>query len=176
MTDQMRTGPTTQRGRRVVVPLALVAATVALATVLGGLWWLDARGDGLTQHRADVAKKGSTVMPFDLDKTTHVFTKKPTGGVQTVTADNPADTTQIRLIREHLQEEATSFSRGDFTDPAAVHGHDMPGLAELRAGAGRVRVQYQALSNGARLSYATSEATLIEGIHSWFDAQSKDHG
>jgi hypothetical protein len=56
-------------------------------------------------------------------KTTHVFTKTATGGTQTVTANDAADTTQIRLIRGHLREEAAKFSRGDFTDPG---GHPRP--------------------------------------------------
>lgn len=61
-------------------------------------------------------------------------------------------------------------------DMADVERLDMPGLAELRDGAERVSVQYVDLDNGARLSYTTSESGLIKGIHSWFDAQTRDHG
>jgi hypothetical protein len=52
----------------------------------------------------------------------------------------------------------------------------MPGLAELREGAARVDVRYQDLGDGATLTYTTAEEKLISGIHSWFDAQSTDHG
>ena len=52
----------------------------------------------------------------------------------------------------------------------------MPGLAELKAGAGRVDVRYDELPAGAQLTYQTSDPTLVAGIHSWFKAQSRDHG
>ncbi|GAA1581604.1 hypothetical protein GCM10009789_39230 [Kribbella sancticallisti] len=42
--------------------------------------------------------------------------RRATGGVQKVAANNATDTTQIELIRGHLREEATKFSRGDFAD------------------------------------------------------------
>jgi hypothetical protein len=154
----------------------ITATTILLAGLLAAGWWFGVRDDKLAERRADVAAKGASVMPFDLAKTTHRFDKTATGGVQTVTANDPADVAQLQLIRGHLREEAVKFSRGDFSDPAAIHGHDMPGLAELREGAARVDVQYQDLGNGAKLSYATTEETLIRGIHSWFAAQSADHG
>jgi len=134
------------------------------------------RDDSLAERREEVAAKGASVMPFDLTKTTHKFDKTAAGGVQTVAANDPADATQLQLIRGHLREEAAKFSRGDFSDPSAIHGHDMPGLAELREGAERVDVQFLELGDGARLTYTTTEDLLIQGIHSWFDAQTTDHG
>nr|BFE78375.1 hypothetical protein GCM10020093_009760 [Planobispora longispora] len=59
--------------------------------------------------------------------------------MQTVTADDPADASQVRLIREHLTEEAARFGRGDFGDPASIHGERMPGLRELSAATGGSR-------------------------------------
>ena len=115
-------------------------------------------------------------MPFDLSKTHHVFEKLPDGGRQTVTALAPGDTLQIRLIREHLKEEATRFSRGDFADPMALHGAAMPGLAELRAGAARIRVEFAEQSGGAEIRYRSAEPALVEALHRWFDAQVMDHG
>ncbi|MEP7054252.1 MAG: aspartate carbamoyltransferase [Actinomycetota bacterium] len=142
----------------------------------GSLWWAT-RGDSQVEaRRADVAAKGAAVMPFDLNKTTHVFEKNGTGGVESVTANDPADTEQIELIRGHLQNERTKFARGDFDDPAAIHGMDMPGLAALRAGASRVRVEYASTSDGARLTFSSTEPQLVQGMHDWFDAQTSDHG
>lgn len=40
----------------------------------------------------------------------------------------------VALIRSHLAEEAERFARGDFHDPAMIHGDDMAGL--LRVGSG----------------------------------------
>jgi hypothetical protein len=115
-------------------------------------------------------------MPFDLAKTHHVFEKLPDGGVQTVSVKDPADTVQIRLVQEHLREEAARFARGDFADPMALHGHAMPGLAELKAGAARIDVGYAARAGGAEIRYRTAEPALADALHRWFDAQLMDHG
>lgn len=123
----------------------VVLALLALLVGVGGLWWALARETApvdTADRRAEVAERGATVMPFDLTKTTHSFVPIPEGGRQTVTANDPADAEQIRLIREHLTGEATKFTMGDFTDPATIHGDQMAGLAELRAGASRFTVRY----------------------------------
>ncbi|MEO1619741.1 MAG: hypothetical protein AAFU53_01775 [Cyanobacteria bacterium J06632_3] len=71
-------------------------------------------------RQTEVARIGSQVMPFDLEVTTHEFAPLPDGGLQTVTADNPADRQQIELIQSHLQEESTKFQAGDFSAPAKI--------------------------------------------------------
>jgi hypothetical protein len=124
----------------------------------------------------DVAERGRHVMPFDLEKTTHVFAKTEDGGRQQVIARNPADAEQIRLIREHLKKIAAEFSQGDFSGPARIHGEDMPGLAALKnAKSGRIEYRYQELPDGAQIDYVTADADLIEAIHRYFDAQLSDH-
>jgi hypothetical protein len=155
------------------------ACRVALgALALGGL--VAAAGcsgdDSVAGRQAEVAERGAQVMPFDLDATTHVFTKTTTGGEQTVRADDASDTEQIRLIRQHLRAERRRFARGDFDDPARIHGHDMPGVAELAAGYADVTVTYEERPDGARLVYATDDSALVDAIHAWFDRQVTDHG
>ena len=115
-------------------------------------------------------------MPFDLERTTHRFTKTDTGGVQTVVADDPQDTAQITLIREHLTAEVDRFRRGDFTDPARIHGNEMPGLQALRAHGGRIVIDYETTPDGARATYTTDDAEVRNALHTWFDAQVSDHG
>lgn len=127
-------------------------------------------------RREQVADRGAAVMPFDLERTTHRFAKTDNGGVQTVVADDPGDATQVGLIREHLRHEADEFRQGRFTDPAAIHGQQMPGLAALRDSAGRIDVDYADTPDGARITYATAEAALVTALHAWFDAQVSDHG
>jgi len=134
------------------------------------------RSQASPERRAEVAARGAQVMPFDLSKTRHVFESQPDGGLQTVSALAPTDSQQIRLIREHLRTERDRFSRGDFDDPMAIHGHAMPGLAELRAGASRIALEYTETADGARLRYRATEAGLIEALHRWFAAQRMDHG
>ena len=163
---------------RLRVPLVGLAVLALAAALVAGGWLLaDQRDERASAARhAEVAAKGRAVMPFDLERTTHVFQDLPDGGRQTVTADDPADRGQVTLIQEHLRKEAAAFARGDFTDPAAIHGHDMPGLAQLKDGAGRVTVRYRALPNGAELRYVTSDPVLVAAIHAWFKAQTTDHG
>ena len=89
-------------------------------------------GDGTPEQdrQAEVSAIGATVMPFDLESTTHVFENTDDGGVQQVVADEGA-ADQVELIREHLRTEAGRFAAGDFHDPEMIHGPDMPGLHEL---------------------------------------------
>src|SRR3954447_21430308 len=100
---------------------------------------------GQTARQADVEARGAKVMPFDQTRTTHIFRKTSDGGVQSVVAKHADDSRQIRLVREHLRKEAIAFARGDFTDPMAIHGMQMPGIGTLRAGASRIDVTYAAM-------------------------------
>lgn len=125
----------------------------------------------------EVTRHGRHVMPFELKQTQHIFTKTETGGVQQVIARDPSNAPQIALIRQHLAKISQEFRRGDFSNPAKIHGEDMPGLAELRqAEPGRLEVRYRELDNGAEITYASDDAGLIDAIHRWFDAQLADHG
>ena len=123
----------------------------------------------------DVAARGAEVMPFDLERTTHIFQKTDSGGLQQVISDDQ-DTQQIALIREHLAEEAERFSRGDFHDPEMIHGENMAGLHQLVTGYERLTVSYSEIENGAQILYNTEDQALIEALHAWFDAQLSDHG
>ncbi len=124
----------------------------------------------------EIATKGAKVMPFDLAQTMHMFQPLEDGGLQAVTAQDPSNRTQIALIQAHLKEEAEKFRRGDFSDPATMHGDIMPGLAALRGGAQHIDVQYVAVPNGAQIRYTTKDTALIMALHQWFAAQVADHG
>ncbi len=129
-----------------------------------------------TARQSQVEARGTTVMPFDQNRTTHVFHATATGGVQSVVVNDPPDTQQVTLIRAHLRMEARRFAAGDFTDPMAIHGMKMPGLDALRRRAARVQVAYATIPLGAKISYSTTESSLVTALHDWFDAQLMDHG
>ncbi|MEU4620658.1 hypothetical protein AB0G04_11865 [Actinoplanes sp. NPDC023801] len=150
--------------------LLLAAATSAIALLTG------CTGDRPADRQAEIAARGSSVMPFDLERTTHRFAKADTGGTQTVVADDPRSTDQIALIRQHLTAEVERFRAGDFADPARIHGTEMPGLAELRAHGGRIAITYENTPDGARVTYTTDDDKLRDALHHWFDAQVSDHG
>lgn len=162
------------RARRYrALAVAIVVATLAAGcTDIGTAAAPAADAD----RQAQVAERGQSVMPFDLDRTTHHFTKTGSGGVQIVVADDPQDAGQVGLVRQHLQQEADRFRRGDFTDPASIHGDQMPGLAALRGSSGKVTVEYATTSDGARITYTSGDAAIVAALHAWFDAQVSDHG
>jgi uncharacterized protein (DUF305 family) len=126
-------------------------------------------------RQTEVAARGPNVMPFDLTQTLHDFQSVKDGGILTVTTNDPKNKTQIQLVREHLQKEFQKFSQGNFSDPASLHGENMPGLSTMAAGIKRIKINYTSLPNGARLTFITSDPTLISAIHQWFAAQRMDH-
>ena len=119
---------------------------------------------------------GHSVMPFDLAKTTHIFRMTESGGVERVIVKDPKATDQVTLIQQHLQHEAEAFQRGDYSDPASLHGADMPGLKELQTGVAQIKVSYSALPAGAEIKFETTELHLLTAIHRWFGAQLSEHG
>lgn len=164
------TARTTPRTRKMTLVLAGALAALGL-TAIGAVLW-----DGTTDRERVVAERGAEVMPFDLNATTHTFDLKADGGVQTVTADDPSDQDQIGLIRQHLREEATAFKKGDFGDPAQIHGDEMPGLATLEASAGQITINYANVDAGAKVRFTTDNPELTTALHDWFAAQTSDHG
>lgn len=126
--------------------------------------------------QAHVHHMSHSVMPFDIATSLHIFRMTDTGGEQRVIARDPGDTRQVALIRQHLRHEASRFQRGDYSDPAALHGADMPGLAELQAGASRIQVSYAEVPAGGALTFSTTDRHLITQIHRWFGAQLSEHG
>lgn len=166
----MRTERRRRPGRTATGTLALAMAVAFAVTGCGD------DDDATADRQAEVARRGAEVMPFDLDATTHRFTPVDAGLVQTVVADDPDDAEQVRLVRRHLDEEVTRFRQGDYGDPAAIHGDDMPGLAELEAGATDIRVGYETIDAGGRITYTTSDAALVDALHRWGEAQTTDHG
>ncbi|MEM8483930.1 MAG: aspartate carbamoyltransferase [Bacteroidota bacterium] len=122
-----------------------------------------------------VAERGAEVMPFELDRSTHVFDKREDGGLQQVYSDD-GDASEVALIRAHLQEIAGKFAAGDFHEPAMIHGHNMPGLHALAMGHEQLDISYSEIENGGQILYTSEETVLVEAIHHWFDAQLSDHG
>jgi hypothetical protein len=123
-----------------------------------------------------VHQMAHSVMPFDMSKTLHIFKMTESGGVQRVLARDPGDTDQIVLIQQHLMLEAERFQQGDYSDPASLHGVEMPGLKALRAGASAINISYAALPEGAEITFETKDLHLLTAVHRWFGAQLSEHG
>ena len=124
----------------------------------------------------EVAARGIHVMPFDLEKTLHIFNKVEKGGVQQVIVKDKNDAQQIALIREHLSKIAREFNQRDFSNPVKIHGDKMAGLEALRsAEKGALSIIYKELPDGAQIDYTSEKADLVTAIHQFFDAQLSDH-
>jgi hypothetical protein len=95
-----------------------------------------------------------------------------------VSSKEANDGENIALIREHLAKEAPLFAKGNFADPAYLHGDEMASLAALQAAgqAGKLNVRYEELPSGAQLVYTSDDAEVVVALHLWFQAQVSDHG
>jgi hypothetical protein len=126
------------------------------------------------QHDRMVMEHGSEVMPFDQSRATHMFLPSAAGGVIEIVVRD-LNQKQVDLVRSHLLEEAARFARGDYSDPAYIHGAAMPGLSRLSAGASRVTVRYFETPAGAAITFASSDSDVVTAIHDWLAAQARDH-
>jgi len=106
-----------------------------------------------TQLRQEAVVEPGAV-PFDLEKTTHVFEATGSRSVAKVKSDDDADAEQSSLRRGSSGRKRAS-SGGNLSDLVAIHGEEMPGLKELEAGAERTDFRYAELPNGVRIEYAT---------------------
>jgi hypothetical protein len=146
--------------------IGLVATSILLSSS-------NASAQTTQEHVHDMS---SGVMPFEMDKTVHVFEMTSTGGVQQVIIRNETDEDQLAMIRQHLAHEAQLFQNGNFGDPEKLHGENMPGLDALREGASEIRIFYSPIPLGAEIHFETNDIHLITAIHRWFGAQLSEHG
>ena len=84
----------------------VLCASVIAAGFAAALGAAPTLGQTKQEH---VHEMGQTVMPFDLNKTVHIFKMTESGGVQSVVVKETHDKDQIGLIRQHLQHEAKAF-------------------------------------------------------------------
>ena len=162
-----RTNAPTRPAARSVALIVLGSVFVAVLATLGVLYTTGLLTPPARSRQDMVHQIGGQVMPFDLNRTTHIFDMADTGGVQRVVVKDPNDTEQIALIQQHLQHEAMQFRGGNFADPATLHGMDMPGLQDLTAGASKILVEYTALPNGAQITFTTQDAHLVTALHQY---------
>jgi hypothetical protein len=123
-----------------------------------------------------VHQMAHSVMPFEMSKTVHIFKMTESGGVLRVVSKDPGATDQIALIQQHLKHEAKRFQHGDYSDPATLHGADMPGIKDLETGASHIKVSYTVIPSGAEITFETTDLHLLTAIHRWFGAQLSEHG
>lgn len=144
---------------------AALAVIVVLAPAI-------ARADS---HSNMVMGHGAQVMPFDQNQAMHMFLPSAIGGVVEIVVHD-MDARQIALVRSHLLQEAAMFTRGDYSDPAYIHGKTMPGLVALESGSAKVSVRYFETPTGASIVLSSPDPGVVSAIHTWLAAQNHDHG
>ena len=147
----------------------LLPALVGAVLLLGAGCALASQQVGGMGHQVAGNPNATASVPFDGRAMSRTLQATAVGGVERVVAHDPGDQSQISGARAYLWEEAARFQRGQYEDPAKMHGMDMPGSQELAAGYGRVRVSYADLPDGGQVTYAATDAALVQALHAWFD-------
>jgi len=99
------------------------------------------------------------------DPTLHLFRESLDGGMVVVTGDHGVTAEFIQHIRTQLHRDAIAYAMGDYPNP----GH-ASAVAQLRAGAGRIRVTYSDVPRGGRILLKTNDTRLVDALHSWMAA------
>lgn len=126
-------------------------------------------------HDADVKKHGAEAMGFDQDKTTHHFVLARDGGYVQVTANSAQDTTSIKQVRSHLQEQQKKFAKGDFSAPQHTHSRVPPGVPTMQRLRHVIRYSYEPIDGGARLRITSHNYQALAAIHDFLKFQISDH-
>jgi hypothetical protein len=127
------------------------------------------------QHMADVKKHGAEAMGFDQEKTTHHFRLYKDGGAVEVQANDPADTTSIGQIRDHLKAQAKKFAAGDFGAPQHTHGQVPPGVETMARLRSKIQYEFQTTGSGGRLRITTADPQALAAVHQFLRFQIEDH-
>jgi hypothetical protein len=129
------------------------------------------------QPGGNASQIAQQTVAYAQEKTLQTFSKTAHGGVLHVTAKQPSDTQQIKLIQSHLFKMASDFRKGDFTDTEKMHGANMPGLAKLRhAPQDDIKYEYRTLETGAQIHFSSEYPEYVQALHEWLDAQIAEHG
>lgn len=123
---------------------------------------------------ADLQARGEVTMGVDQYTSTHLFDDLP-DGARIELQRNEDDPAGVAQIREHLQHIARAFAAGDFSDPAAVHGHEMPGTEVMAEKKELITYSYAPLPRGGEVRITTSDPDALRAIHRFTAAQRGEH-
>lgn len=123
---------------------------------------------------AALQKRGGMAMGVDQYASEHEFDITSDGGrieLQSKTEDSLA----VSQIRAHMRLIQHAFAAGDFTTPAFVHGHDMPGTRVLTEKRDLISYTYDDLPRGGEVRIATSDSAARKAIREFLTAQRSEH-
>jgi hypothetical protein len=141
-----------------------------------GIVTLAAVPTGAQDHHSSMQKRGSAVMGFDQEETTHHFNLFTDGGAIDVSVKNSADTKNRDAIRSHLPHIATMFAEGNFDAPMLVHdSKDVPGTKSMAARKATIQYRYVETPAGGRVDIVTSDPESLSAVHEFLRFQIADH-
>jgi hypothetical protein len=106
----------------------------------------------------------------------HHFLLARDGGSILLEATDPADTTTRDAVRTHLRAIARSFTAGDFSTPAHVHGQVPPGVEGMKARAPELHYAYADTADGGTVTITTADGAARAAVHEFLRFQIRDHG
>ena len=113
-------------------------------------------------------------MGVDQYASAHRFEITSDGGTIELQSDR-GDSLDVAQIRAHLKLIQHAFEAGDFSTPAFVHGHDMPGSSVLTAKRALIRYSYQDLPRGGQVRITTSDPDALAAVRAFLEAQGSEH-
>jgi hypothetical protein len=122
----------------------------------------------------ELQARGEVTMGVDQYTSTHLFDDLPDGG-RIELQRNEQDPTGVEQIRQHLQHIARAFAAGDFSDPASVHGHEMPGTAVMAQKKDVITYSYAPLPRGGEVRITTRDPDAVRATHAFLAAQRGEH-
>jgi hypothetical protein len=161
-------------------PLVLALALTPLALAAQDSVPDHAHMDHAAHHQqrdttfASLQRRGAVYMGVDQTTTAHRFDALPDGGrieLQSLAGDS----TEVAAIRQHFQNIAGQFARGDFATPFAVHEEKVPGTEAMTARRDRIAYELSELPRGAALRLKTRDREALEAIHAFMAYQRKEH-
>lgn len=123
---------------------------------------------------AALQERGKAAMGVDQYSSTHVFEDLPDGGRIVLQRDS-ADAAGTAVIREHMQDIARLFSRGDFSIPGMVHATEVPGTGVMAARRSLISYVADTLPRGGQVRITTTDPEALRAVHAFLAFQRSDH-
>ena len=130
--------------------------------------------DSADSAYALVQQRGHAAMGVDQYTSSHSFEPLPDGGRITLER-NSNDPAGVAQIRQHMEQIAASFRRGDFAVPGFVHDQEVPGTKAMKARRHLIDYTTDSTPAGGRLRITSRDSAAVEAVHQFLAFQRQDH-
>ena len=123
---------------------------------------------------AAVQQRGGMAMGVDQYASKHKFEVTSDGGRIELQSDTD-DSLAVAQIRAHLRLIQHAFAAGDFSTPAFVHGHEMPGTRVMAEKRNEIAYSYADIPRGGEVRLTTKDLSAKNAIDQFLKAQGSEH-